>query len=222
MGFALAAYLYFEGKEAHQLTYYISPAKAVVVQTGQASKLAVSFDGKPVGTDITAAQIAIWNQGKLPIKKDDVLRPIVIDTENNAPILEATIRKSSRDVTHLALNIDELQKGRVSISWNILEQNDGGIIQLVYAGNPALKIYVDGIIEGQRSIVQSKQAIRDWFSILILVFLTISLLGELFLWYVKERINPIILLTALLDVLVIAWILYDMLHNYQSSPPFSF
>ena len=49
---------------------------------------------------------------------------------------------------------DEAQNGRVTISWQILEQNDGGIIQLIYTGNPEVNIRVDGVIEGQKEIEQ--------------------------------------------------------------------
>jgi hypothetical protein len=154
IGFPLSIYFYYAAKEYPHLTYYVHPVKATIVRAGEASKLTASIDNKPVETDITAAQLAIWNQGRRSIKKDQVLKPIVIYTENNAPILEATIRKSSRDVTQLSLNTDELHKGRVTILWNILEQNDGGIIQLIYAGNTNVRIKAEGVVEGQPQIEQ--------------------------------------------------------------------
>jgi hypothetical protein len=50
------------------------------------------------------------------------------------------------------LNTDELQQGRVTILWNILEHSDGGVIQLIYAGNPDVRIQAAGVIEGQPQI----------------------------------------------------------------------
>jgi len=150
--FALSIYFYYAAKEYPQLTYYPHPVKATLVRAGEASRLITSFDNKPVETNITVAQIAIWNQGKRPIKKDQVLEPVAIFTENNTPILEATIRKSSREVTQLTLNTDDLQNGRVTVLWNILEQNDGGVIQLIYAGNADVSISADGILEGQSNL----------------------------------------------------------------------
>ena len=98
------------------------------------------------------AQVAIWNQGKLPIKDTDVLKPIVLFTADKSPILEATIRKVSREVTNLQLQTNEVQNGRVTVAWKILEQDDGGIIQLIYAGSPEVDIRPDGVIEGQKEI----------------------------------------------------------------------
>lgn len=152
IGLPLSFYFYYASKESPQLTYYAHPAKAAIVRVGEASRLSTTFDNKPIETDITAAQVAIWNEGGRAIKREQVLKPVVIFTENGAPILEATIRKSSREVTHLALNTEELQKGRVTVLWDILEQNDGGVIQLIYAGNPDVRISAEGVIEGQPQI----------------------------------------------------------------------
>jgi len=153
-GLLLATYFYKEGKEAPQLTFYVHPVRAVVLQAGQASRLSARFDNELVRSDITAVQVAVWNRGKLAIRQDRVLKPVVILTMNHAPILEAQIRKSTREVTELSLNTTDLEKGRVTVSWRILEQNDGGVIQLIYAGGPSVAIRVDGAIEGQKEIAQ--------------------------------------------------------------------
>jgi len=147
-----SVYLFAVAQSYPQLTYYIYPVRAAVLQTGQASKLAATFDNQPVQSDITVAQVALWNEGRRAIKRADILKPVVISTENNVPILEATVRKSTRDVTQLSLNTDELQRGRVTVNWAILEQNDGGFIQLIYAGNQQVRIQVEGVVEGQTTL----------------------------------------------------------------------
>lgn len=155
----LAIYFYTEAKQVPLLTYYVHPSRAVVVKAGQASKLTIDYANKEIKSDITAVQIAIWNQGKSPIKKGSILKPIVLRTENGVPILEVSIRKISRDVTNLVLDSQDNDKGRVTLSWDILERNDGGIVQLIYAGGPETKITVDGVIEGQEGIAQLQSAV---------------------------------------------------------------
>lgn len=152
IGLPLSFYFYHAAKEYPLLTYYISPAKAVVVKAGQASKLTALYDNKVITTDITAAQIVLWNGGSRSIKGTDVLQPVVIHVGSDTPILEASVRKISREVIQLKLNTEELDKGRVSVSWNILEPNDGGIVQLIYAGDPEVNVDVSGIIEGSRKL----------------------------------------------------------------------
>jgi hypothetical protein len=152
LGVLLAVYVYQESKEYPQFTYYVHPVKASVLKPGQASKLGCNFEGQSITSDITVAQIAVWNQGKRSIKRDNILKPIVLYTTNGAPILEATVRKQSRDVVHLELDRTEIQKGRVLVSWNIAEQNDGGVIQVIYLGGSEVPIGLEGVIEGQRTL----------------------------------------------------------------------
>ena len=170
-----ALYFYLEQRQSRGLIYYVHPVKAAVVARGaQVSKLTAYYGEKRVITDITVAQVAIWNQGKLPIKDADILQPIVLFTADKTPILEATTRKVSREVSKLRLNADEAPNGRVTISWKILEQNDGGVIQLIYAGNPNVDIRLDGVIEGQKEIARvvyserimsPDQQLKEWEAI---------------------------------------------------------
>jgi hypothetical protein len=152
IGVLLAIYFYLRGKRTRKLIYHVNSAKAIVVQAGQASRLKVSFDQKLIKSDITATQIAFWNRGNQSIKPNDVLKPIVISTENGVPILEANIRKTSREIIDIKLNEEENPGGRLGISWKILERNDGGVVQLIYAGSASVGIQVEGVIEGQKEI----------------------------------------------------------------------
>lgn len=154
----LAIYFYTETKQTPLLTYYIHPSRAIVVKAGQASNLTVNYANREIKNDITAVQIAIWNQGRSPIKAGGILRPIVIRTENNIPILEASIRKTSRDLINFKIDSADAEKGIVTLSWNILEQNDGAIIQLIYAGGPHARINLDGVLEGQAQILELQSA----------------------------------------------------------------
>ena len=148
----LALYFWYDGRTFPELTYGVHPVKAVLVKAGQTSKLTTYFENKPITSDITTTQVYVWNRGKAAIKRDHILQPIVLRSEKNIPILEATIRKRTREVTKFQLGTGELAKGRISISWSILEQNDGGIIQLTYAGGPDVNFDLEGVIEGQKII----------------------------------------------------------------------
>ncbi len=148
----VTVYFHMQDTKYRELAYYVSPAKAVVVGAGESSNLRVYMGDQMLQSDVTAAQIQIWNQGKEPIKPGDVLAPLTIRTNPSVPILEATIRKSSRDVVHLSLDREHFKDGIVTLSWNILEQRDGGVLQLIYAGGPTTEIAVSGVIVGQRAI----------------------------------------------------------------------
>ncbi|MGA3211615.1 MAG: hypothetical protein ABSD20_09925 [Terriglobales bacterium] len=159
----LAVYLYEQSIRSRELVYSVNPVRTVVVQAGEMSRLHVLFSDETQSDfcksgselsvkNVTAAQIAIWNEGKESIRPGNLLEPIVIHTTPPVPILEATIRKQSRDVIHLLLDQSRSREGILGVSWNIVEQDDGGVIQLVIAGNEGTLITVSGVVEGQREI----------------------------------------------------------------------
>jgi hypothetical protein len=156
----LAVYFYVRSHDYRQLIYYVHPVKAVLLKSDSTSKIRATFENKDVKTDITTAQLAIWNQGSESIKAVNVLKPVVIRTEDGSPILEATIRKTSRDVTGLQLTTDEISKGRLGVSWNILEYGDGAVLQIMYSGTPDVHFLVDGVIEGQEHVKQMSFGIK--------------------------------------------------------------
>lgn len=155
----LSIYIYYESIQSPDLTFSVNPVKLEVVSTNQSSNLSISFDGKSIDSDITTTQIAIWNQGKAPIKKADILKPIIISINPNRPILEASIRKTSRDVIQFSLNSDELQQGRMSVSWEVLEHNDGGMIEVIYAGSPDVNFNIEGAVIGQKEVTRYENKI---------------------------------------------------------------
>lgn len=104
-----------------------------------------------------------------PIRGEHLLEPVTLVVEG-AAILEATVRKVSRPVIKLDLHPNEALKGRVQLSWAILEHADGAVIQIIYAGRPELVMHVDGTVEGQsqlslesRELAEQESYIRHFF-----------------------------------------------------------
>lgn len=154
IGFALSIYFFAASHENPDLTYFVHPAKAAVVRTGQTSGLTIQFDGQNLTGDITATQIAFWNAGRKAIHGENVLQTFVIRTSNKTKILEARIQKASRDVVGLALDNSRLSSGELGVTWNILEQNDGGVVQIIYLGDDKVEIGANAILEGQPNITR--------------------------------------------------------------------
>ena len=152
IGVVLAVYFYINGLQKRQLTYYVHPVKSIVAAANQASRLSIRLDNKPITGSVTAAQIAIWNAGKLPIRPEHVLSPLVLSTGSGCPIIEARIRKKCREVVNIDLDTKKLNKGQLGLTWNILEQNDGGIIEIIFAGPVDTEIQATAVIEGQKAI----------------------------------------------------------------------
>jgi hypothetical protein len=149
IGVFIAIYFYSISKQFRELVYFVNPAKAVVVKTGETSKLKFSFDNNEIKSDVTAAQIAIWNQGNEPIKMENILSQVKITTNPPVQILETIIRKTSRDVIKFDFEQSLANNGTIPLKWNILEKGDGVIVQIIYTGDTNIKISLEGVIEGQ-------------------------------------------------------------------------
>ena len=165
-----------ESKLSREVAFLPSPQTVIVVKAGAASDIVVTYkgNGKEIKGDITAAQFSIWNNGELAAKHDHILKPIVVSTEPTCPILEATIRKTSRDVVGLSLDTSRLDQGKVGVDWKILEHGDGGMIQIIFAGTPSVRLMAEGILEGQGEILKSDMTEPPW--------IMITLMGAVCMW----------------------------------------
>jgi hypothetical protein len=156
IGVALAVYFYYASIQRPELTCYIHPSRATVVSGGQSTALTVSYAGKQIEKDVTAVQVAIWNAGTSPLRREDVLSGIKIESVSKVQILEARVRKTSRSEIMFALDDSKRQEGAVGIDWKVLERNDGASIQLIYLGPPTEKFTVTGSVIGQTGIKERR------------------------------------------------------------------
>jgi hypothetical protein len=113
-------------------------------KTGQLSRLSVTLDGATLNTDVTAAQIAFWNEGNDTIRNEYMLQPLILVTAPEARIFEATVRKKSREAVRIDLDTSRIDRGELGVSWNILEQGDGAIVQIIFAGPPRYADFGEG------------------------------------------------------------------------------
>lgn len=154
----LSGIFYLWSIEEPDLTYMINPIKTTIFTSEKMSSLKVYTQGKEIKKDITAIQISIWNQGKKSIKPADILKPIEIYSEPPVEIIEALTRNISREVTHFQIETNVISQGVIKPKWDILENNDGASIQLIFTGPSHTKFKLRGIIEGQKEIINSDQS----------------------------------------------------------------
>ena len=211
-----------ESKLSREVAFLPSPQTVIVVKAGAASDIVVTYkgNGKEIKGDITAAQFSIWNNGELAAKHDHILEPIVVSTEPTCPILEATIRKTSRDVVGLSLDTSRLDQGKVGVDWKILEHGDGGIIQIIFAGTPSVRLMAKGILEGQREILKSDVTDPPW--------IMIAFFGAFFMWMsgggwplLHDKPQTRLKIGFAIAGLILAVVVYLVDIHYQHRNPYS-
>ena len=146
--------IYRASQKIRELTYYVHPARTAIVAPGQISTLKVLHEGKEIKEGVTTTLLAIWNAGALEIVPQDDLDKVEIYTEPRVAILEATVRKETRDVIDFQTSRERLSEGIVPLSWKILEKNDGASLQVIHAGGTNVEIRVRGTIKGQGSVTR--------------------------------------------------------------------
>ncbi len=148
--------IYFMGIEKPKLCYIVHPVKTAVVNKNATSRISVYYDGKVINSNVSIAQIEIWNGGRKPIRNDDILSQPTVCIEDSTSILEAKILKVSRRETGIEIDTLAINKGIVNIGWAILEKNDGAILQLTYKGDIEKKIVASAAVVKQKKIIEVK------------------------------------------------------------------
>lgn len=149
LGLAAAVYFFVASQRHRELRCYANPVRTPVVKMGQSSRLAVFHDDQRVATNLTAAQLVVWNAGTESIRRNEILEDALISVPKGK-ILEANIRSVSRELCNFSASIDD--DGQLRLEWEILEKDDGASIQILYTGTPDDDILIKGVIEGQREI----------------------------------------------------------------------
>ena len=217
VGIAVGLYFGLISRRRRELLFSVNPVRTKVVTSGQATDLKVSYRDEPLGdTDVTAVQLAIWNAGYESIKKEHIRKEIVVTTEPQVRILEASVRTESPYTGFKLLDsTDSKVKGRVPVSWEILERNEGASIQLLYLGTSEVDILVEGLIEGQghaKQIVTSsslkspqehhKQRRQQSFSVVISLVSSVVIAILQFAIKVQWDLLPILLILSLLILFI--------------------
>lgn len=149
----LAYYWHAQSVQERAPTYFVSPERTRIVDTSVPAppQLQVLFNGKDLNANVNALTVYLWNDGKQPIKAEDVLEPLLIRLDPGCEILSARMVTVSRPVTKFSAGqVSQSTKNELPLSFKILEQGDGASIQLIYAGKADATVTIAGTVVGVR------------------------------------------------------------------------
>ncbi len=171
----------------------------------------ISKDSIIVDKNVYVTNIAIWNEGKLEIKKSDIRQDIRLLPSLNTEILDYEIVKEVKpDISNFRIiNNNEY----LTLDWDYFDPNFGLEIQVIYAGNDSSKINVDGYVIGTE--IKKLALMKVYKGVFITLLIVISPGFILFLWiaiteWSKLKVNAnlvYIIFVIVLWILTELWIL---------------
>ena len=155
VGVLLAIIFYYKSKAEREPYFSFDPQRTVLVNRALAvgDKLTVAYENNPIVGNISVVQCYFWNDGSKPIHSQDVLEPLKVVLDPGAKILETSVLRQSRPKIvdlHVSpdLALDGKRTNTASVSFLILEKQDGATMQIVYTGDPGVSVKFTGTIEG--------------------------------------------------------------------------
>lgn len=147
-GILLTLYIYAISSQEREPICLVNPIR-FVIRPSNMSLLLYKANGERIRTEATAAIFYFWNNGKLSIRKEEILQGIRISLDDkNAEILDYRILAFSRSLINAQLLMRKDKLNEVELDFRILENRDGFVGQIVFLGNPSAKMLVSGAVQG--------------------------------------------------------------------------
>lgn len=180
----LATVLYLRSKKEKVPNIIIRGYPLISVFMGEVlpESISLTYEGKPI-KNLWVTDVTFWNSGKEPIRAGDVpsTDPITIRLLHGE-ILDAKVTKKSSDSTLFECN--RAQPNSVEMSFEYLDQNDGGVIRLFHTGRKGSDVVFGGKVIGAkiRNVGKQPSLSPRWlpqltFSLLVIFFVTMAIMG---------------------------------------------
>ncbi len=181
IGLIFGVYSYMASVSEREPIFNVPSIRTLIAnpsQVGSSQIKVTRADGSKIDGPVWVARFYFWNDGKKPIKHEEILTPIFIKFgSQDVEILDHSIIQSSRKkvIQPSLTKVRELEKGSLLLDFRILESGDYVIGQIVYAGDEKEKIIIDGNIEGVLKInTDEKVVYKDVYMNLIKLIVAIA------------------------------------------------
>lgn len=181
VGITLSIIFYSLGRRTREPVFVEDPERTLIVsaeRVAEAPLTIVRADEQRITQDVVSMHLYFWNAGRASIRSEHVLEPITLTLEDErAEILESRLVRTTRKVSGISLARDPKNPARgLHVSFTILEQDDGGVVQIVFEGPLETALSVSGTIEGVMTFSIRAGSSQPEFSGLSKIFLTAGFL----------------------------------------------
>lgn len=116
-----------------------------VVVAPRSERVRVTFDDRPVHR-VNRSLVYIWNDGRSPVRSEDVRQPITIALASEGSILEARILSTTRQEVEARCRTES--RDEVVLTFSHLDHRDGVCIEVVHTSTLVYDMTVSGVIVG--------------------------------------------------------------------------
>jgi hypothetical protein len=161
IGILTGYYFYLKSRERIDPRYLLQHEPLVGSSSGAMTEVSVLFRGTKV-TNLNRCILAIWNRGTRVITRGAVPEhdKIKVQLPEKTIALGTGVAWSTRPAINLSAHIDEI-KSAVTVDFDFLDKNDGGLIEILYQGDPKASPTLTGSIMGAPRGIRSVVGIID-------------------------------------------------------------
>lgn len=185
---------------------------------------------KSLNEKVYAISFAIWNDGKLPIKPEHILKQleIQIGNDNKRPSAIWEIRSLAWSREEIKFQIKDVSVKRgvsptIPINFRILEQGDGANLQAIYSASEELDVRLIGTVESiaQNAFFPKKKLF--WSQIIAALIAPIFLLYMSWeAWREGNKLAALIVLSLSILIIVLNFYKWDKFTELKEMPKFSY
>ncbi len=144
----LAVFFYIKSRRNKRPVYIKRSANIIQDFSSKLSDLIIKYKNETV-INLTITKITFWNDGRETINNTDIAEadPIRILASSDTKILSAKVIYCSNPANRFC--ISDIEDGNsFKLSFDYIDKNEGGIVQIIHTGKSSQDINVKGIIKG--------------------------------------------------------------------------
>ncbi|MBU0509338.1 hypothetical protein KKH27_10930 [bacterium] len=111
----------------------------------------VTYESQPIQS-FTSTRIAFWNEGRETINRADIPSgaPITIRVGEGHRILEVKTVFRVEEANQMDIHISDSEARQAAISFEYLDQDQGGVVEILHTGTSDSDISISGLVKGTR------------------------------------------------------------------------
>jgi hypothetical protein len=148
LGVILAIIFYRVSKREKKPYWSIGSNNLIEGFSSQVPGLEISYNNQKV-ENLTVSKIVFWNDGKETIHGTDIAEadPLQIIARGNVKILDIKVLKTNSEPSRFC-NPDDSELQSSFVTFDFLDKNQGGIIQVIHTGTSSMDISLKGTLKG--------------------------------------------------------------------------